>query len=365
MDATGKYIYGVIDGGQGEQFPLDGVVRFATGLGEAVETPQCDIDREQAHTISWRDISAVVADAPVVDYLAMPKGDLARLLVRHQQVIERVMARHTILPFRLGTVADNDEQVRQILARGHRTITDTLQKAQGAVEIDVTATIGDFSSFLRHVADMAEIGQLKRSLSHMHAGVTVEDQMKVGMLVERHASEKKQEMSTEIHWALNHLAEDCKDHDLMDDKMVLNSAFFVRRDRQGEFDNQVEQLNAQFDDSLDFRCVGPLPPYSFYTLEVRVTDFEEVDWARRQLGLSGDSTTVDAIKKAYRRLALTCHPDKNPGVPDIEQKFADMSRAYRLLLDYSQAFGEVVQEERLRFDEQAFEKNAIWVTMLG
>ena len=365
MDATGKYMYGIIDGGQGEQFPLNGIVRFATGLGEAIETPPCDVDGEQAHAITWRGISAVVADAPVVDYLAMPKGDLARLLVRHQQVIERVMAKHTILPFRLGTMAESDERVQQILARGHRTITDTLHKAQGAVEIDVTATIGDFPSFLCHVADVAEIRQLKQSLSHMHEGVTLEDQMKVGMLVERHADEEKRAMSKEIHWGLNHLAEDFRVHDLMDDKMVLNSAFLVRRDRQGEFDDQVEQLNAQFDDELDFRCVGPLPPYSFYTLEVRVTDCEEVDWARRQLGLSGDFITVDAIKKAHRRLALTCHPDKNPGVPDIEQKFADMSRAYKLLLDYSRAFGRTEQGQGLCFDEQSIEENAILVTTSG
>jgi hypothetical protein len=365
MDATGKYIYGVIDGGQGERFPLDGVVRFATGLGQAIETPPCNVDCEQAYTISWQDISAVVGDAPVVDYLAMPKGDLARLLVRHQQVIERVMAQHTILPFRLGTVVESDEQVRQILAKGSKTITEALQKAQGVVEIDVTATIGDFHLFLLQVSQAAEIGQLKQALLQMHGRVTVEDQMKVGMLLERHAGEQKQEMSKEIHAALNYLAEDFKAHDLMDDKMVLNSAFLVRKDRQGEFDNQVEQLNLGFDDTLNFRCVGPLPPYSFYTLEARVTDFEEVAWARRQLGLSGDFITVDAIKKAHRRLALTCHPDKNPGVPDIEQKFADMSRAYKLLLDYSQAFGRTEEPGGLCLDEEAIEKNAILVTTLG
>ena len=108
-------------------------------------TPRC----ERAYTVSWRDISAVVTDAPVVDYTAMPKDSLARLLVRHQQVIEKVMARHTILPLRLGTCAASDEQVRRILASGYETIKDTLQKARDVVEIDVTATIGDFGSFLR------------------------------------------------------------------------------------------------------------------------------------------------------------------------------------------------------------------------
>jgi len=365
MGTRGKYIYGVIDSGKAERFPLDGVVQFAAGMEQTAGPSRCAADCEQAYTVSWRDISAVVTDAPVVDYLAMPKDTLARLLVRHQQVIERVMARHTILPLKLGTCAEGEEQVRQILAQGCGTIEDALEKARGVVEVDVTATIGDFGSFLRHVSQVAEIDSLKQSLLRTHEKVTVEDQMRIGMLMERHASQEKQRMSTEIHAALGHIAEGLKDHDLMDDRMVLNSAFLIRRDRQEEFDGRVEQLNARFDDKLDFRRVGPLPPYSFHTLEVRVPDFEEVDWARRQLGLSGEFITVDGIKKAHRRLALTCHPDKNPGVPDIEKKFADMSRAYKLLLDYSRTFSRAEHEEGFHLDERAFEKNAILVTTLG
>jgi hypothetical protein len=363
MGTMGKYIYGVIDSGEAERFPLDGVVRFAAG--ETAELRRGAADCEEAYTISWCDVSAVVTDAPIVDYLSMPKDTLARLLVRHQQVIERVMAGHTILPLKLGTCAESEEQVREILARGGGTIKDALEKAGGVVEVDVTATIGDFNSFLRHVSQAAEIESLKQSLLHAQEKVTLEDQMKIGMLVERQANQEKRRMAAEIHAALDPIAEGVKDHDLMDDRMVLNSAFLVRRDRQEELDGQVEQLNARFDDQLDFRRVGPLPPYSFYTLEVRVPDFEEVDWALRQLGLSGDFITVDAIKKAHRRLALTCHPDKNPGVPDIEKKFADMSRAYKLLLDYSRAFNRAEHDEGLPLDEAVFEKNAILVTTLG
>jgi len=40
-----------------------------------------------------------------------------------------------------------------------------------------------------------------------------------------------------------------------------------------------------------------------------------------------------AIKAAYRRLAKTCHPDRNPGDPGAEQRFKDVTRAYQLLGD--------------------------------
>ena len=41
----------------------------------------------------------------------------------------------------------------------------------------------------------------------------------------------------------------------------------------------------------------------------------------------------DAIKKAYRRLAVKYHPDKNPGNKEAEEKFKKISHAYEILGD--------------------------------
>ena len=46
----------------------------------------------------------------------------------------------------------------------------------------------------------------------------------------------------------------------------------------------------------------------------------------------GDS--LDAVKKAYRSLALRYHPDRNPGLADAEEKFKLVSDAYMYLQDY-------------------------------
>lgn len=345
MSKTGIYIYGIID--------------FNSSLH--LFTPNNSYKKESVYTISYQDVSAVVSNSEIIEYAYSSKDTLAKLLVWHQEVIEKIMdLKYTIIPVRLGTFALDEAEVKDILSKGYSLIKDVMEKTRDKIETDIVATWTDFNSTLKEIGEEEEIKKLKEKILNNPA-VTVDDQMEIGVMIKKALDKKRENYAAEIQAFLSNYCTSCKVHALMDDKMVINEAFLINKLQQKDFDRKIEEINIEFGEKLNFRCIGPLPSYSFYTLEIKKMKFEEIDWAKKKFRLSDDFATVKEIEKMRRKLALSFHPDRNPNTPGTEKEFNELTKAYKILVEYYGACKQAGREDGLFFNEEEFNKNTILV----
>ena len=54
------------------------------------------------------------------------------------------------------------------------------------------------------------------------------------------------------------------------------------------------------------------------------------------------SASADDVRKAYRKLAMQYHPDRNPGDKQSEDRFKEINEAYQVLND---------PQKRARYDQ--------------
>lgn len=311
---------------------------------------------DAVYTVHHHDISAVVSNSPILSYDSMIKEDLIPYLFAHQSVIERVMKDHTVIPVKFGTTAQDRGEVERFVEKGYSQLKDALRAMRGKIELDVVALWNDLNLILREIGEEEEIKKFQEAIAAKPPEGTLEEKIKIGKMVKVALDKRRERCAKEILEALKGLVCDYRSHDLLDDGMIVNTAFLIEGKKEGEFGERLNWINEKYDERVYFRCVGPLPPYSFSTVEVKRFEFEVVDRSRRLLGL-GEEATLNEIKEAYRGLAQKYHPDKNPNSPGADEKFKELAKAYKVLIDYCQS-------EKCSFNESDI-KDSIVVRIKG
>lgn len=145
----------------------------------------------------------------------------------------------------------------------------------------------------------------------------------------------------------------------MNDEMVANSAFLINRNKYKKFEQAIDQLDEEYKGLLKFKLVGPLPCYSFYTIEVKELNSEYVLKAKTELGLR-EETSESEIKKAYLEKAKSIHPDTNLEKVN-EENFNKINKAYHTLLDYSEVVRQSSKEDLIFLTKEKVKENLILV----
>ncbi|MDD5699298.1 MAG: GvpL/GvpF family gas vesicle protein [Victivallaceae bacterium] len=293
--------------------------------------------KKRIQMVRFGKYSAIVADTENTDYRNASREFLAHLLVGHQQVLEYLMAiGYTIIPMKLGTVVNNDDEVRTVMKQGGALFDSIMKKIIGKVEIDLLATWNDFPGLLKKIGEEPEIAEFKRNLLAKSDQITENDRKQAGLMVQQALNRKREHYAQIISDRLKSAGQAVKPHEALNDEIVFNTSFLIDQKKQKYFDDQVRAVNDELKDELNFRVVGPLPCYSFYTLEVEHLDFDRLTQARKVLGLS-TSATWDEIKSAYKNTARDTHPDRQPESAADSGQFDIVKQAFKTVSAYCNA----------------------------
>jgi hypothetical protein len=342
MAAT--YIYAIIPTGDQVVFDVAGV----------------DDYHDEVYSVPYRDLAAVVSVSPLADYRGLKRDQAARYLVAHQSVVEAVMRDFPVLPVKFGTVLPDESRVRRLLEQGETLFRTTLERFTDRVQMEAVV-LWNLSEVFQEIGNEQEIVQLKAKIAALSPDEAVAGRVAIGQMVKASLQRRRAELADRLLPPLREVALDLAVNPLMDDSMVTNVALLLDRTGREALDEQLWALDDQFEGRLHFRCVGPLPPYSFATVEVQIPTFEMVDEARRRLDL-GETATPGEIKRAYHRLVARLHPDLNPEDPAAEARMTAVTQAYELLTTYaqSQALSFVVRRSSVcNFSREAVDRTLL------
>lgn len=311
------YVYAIIAAPGGAIFETDGV----DGAG-------------QVETIALGRIAAVVSGSALSDYRGLSRSEAVRYLVAHQRVVEVVMRDFAVLPVKFGTVLESRDQTRRLLALGGPLLQETLRRFAGKTQAEVVV-LWNLQQVFAEIGREETIGGLMAQVADRPQEATVAERIAIGRLVHASMERRRAALRERLLKPLHEVALDLVMNAAMDDNMVLNAAVLVDAERRVALERTLELLDREFEGRFLIRCVGPLPPYSFATVEIEAPTLDTIDGARRCLGL-GEAATLSEIRQAYRRLATVVHPDHNQADPAAETHMADLTRAYSILSRFAE-----------------------------
>jgi len=279
------------------------------------------------HLVPYRDIAAVTYEVKKRIFEKMGKEKLNRWLLWYQKVNVDLFQNSTMVPLRFGNIVEDTENIKEFLAQTYLHLKSALNRVRGKVEFAVQLS-WDLKAVLQEIA---QGGKDKLDLSKA---------IESGKILFKAAEKKRKNLTSAVHRRLCPLAVEFAEGKRMNESMLMNRSYLIEKEKESLFDKAMEKLGRENKAYLSFRYFGPLPPYSFVPLKFDKGNFDLINEARKILQLP-QKTSLEAIKKSYRKLSLKYHPDRNPDHLAAEQYFKKMTRAYDVLKSYCCSLGEL------------------------
>lgn len=246
MSPQGEYIYGIVAEHQLRRFGFSG------------------IGGNDVYTINHESIAAVVSDTELSEIDPTRKNVQAHTIVQ-----EELMKEYNLLPMGFGMVAASEDEVRRLLENNYEGLLGELHRLDGKIEVELKVFWEQEAVINELQGENAELTRLKAKIKSASSPVEVQNLLSAaGKLVESIVQSWKTRYTELVYATLQELSFEAKVNNPVGIKNLLNASFLIEKSREGEFKEQVYKMDTKFQGKMNFKYVGPLPPYNFVNLKL-------------------------------------------------------------------------------------------------
>jgi Mg2+ and Co2+ transporter CorA len=245
----GKYVYCIIKSQKEREFGQ-------IGIGEGTSP---------VYTVHFGDLAAVVSDTPIRIYDPTRENVLA-----HEFVNETVMREYTVIPMSFGTLFRTEEDIVELLKSTYQAFDDVLEKMKDKIEFGLKVLWDRERVIATIEEENEEIRRLRDEINRNAQSSTYFARMQLGRLIEGALEEAGNLYVRDIHDTLKPAAVASRSNKPIGDRMILNAAFLVDRDREKSFDDSVREVSRKYEALLTFKYTGPWPPYNFVNIKLKL-----------------------------------------------------------------------------------------------
>jgi len=178
------------------------------------------------------------------------------------------MKKHTVLPVRFCTIAQDEDKIKKILEKEHDKFDELLKNFEGKKELALRAIFKEDVIYKEIAEKYEDIKKLKKALLSEPPAKTYYLRVEVGRKVEAALEKERDIHKEEILNTLIPLSQDTKVNAPYGELMIISAAFLVENSREAEFDQNVQALADKFGDKIKFKYTGTLPPFNFVNLMI-------------------------------------------------------------------------------------------------
>ena len=214
--------------------------------------------------INHQRIAAIVSDTEFSEIDPTRKNVQA-----HTVVQDELLKEYTLLPMGFGMVAASEDEVRGLLEKNYEGLTSELNRLAGMIEVELKV-YWDQEAIIKEIqGENQELSRLKAKINAASSPAEIRNLMiEAGKLVENIVLDWKTRYAEMVYTVLKELSYEAKMNNPVGLKNLLNASFLIEKSRESEFKEQVYKLDSKFQGKVNFKYVGPMPPYNFVDLRL-------------------------------------------------------------------------------------------------